>query len=49
MFMLQIRKEIESAADHPLLHNSINMRARIYELPTEILALLKLMNFSKDI
>lgn len=40
MFMQQIRTEIESAAEHPLLHNSINPRARIYQLPTEIVTLL---------
>jgi len=49
MFMQQIRTEIESAAEHPLLHNSINPRARIYQLPKEILPLLKLMNLSNDI
>ena len=52
MFMQQIRTEIESAADHPLLHNSINPRARINELPIFLrksVELSKLMNLNNDL
>ena len=52
MFMQQIRTEIESDADHPLLHNSINPRARINELPIFLrksVELSKLMNLNNDL